>query len=112
MLVSSKEDCISSDISSSSSSMSPPSACFCSPFRSGSRNEEGRAKRLRREPPARVAESSESSGADKVEEKQRLGDAVARSLFWVLRRGEAVEEEAERREDEVEDSLDGWREDT
>lgn len=64
---------------------------------------------MRREP---LVKSSESSGADEVEEKHRLGDAAARSLFWVLRRGEAVEEEAERREDEVEDSLDGWREET
>lgn len=67
---------------------------------------------MRREPQAREVESSELSPAEEVEEKQRLGDAVARSLFWVLRRGEAVEYEAERREDEVEDSLDGWREET
>lgn len=38
---------------------------------------------------------------------------VRRSLFWVLRRGEAKEgdqEELERREDDVEDSAEGWRE--
>lgn len=46
-----------------------------------------------------------------VKEKESGGGSVFRSLFWVLRRDEEMEgEERERREDVVEDSLEGCRE--
>lgn len=57
---------------------------------------------------ARDVESRESLGTE-VREKER-DEWLPRSLFSVLRRGEVKEgekEEAERREDEVEDRLEG-----
>lgn len=68
---------------------------------------------MSRGPPARDVESRESLGTEEVREKERRGESLARSLFWVLTRGEAREgkrEEVERREDDVEERMDGWRE--
>lgn len=62
--------------------------------------------------PARDVESRESLGTE-VREKERRGESLFRRVFSVLRRGEVREgekEEVERREDEVEDRLEGWRE--
>lgn len=62
----------------------------------------------------RDVESKDFLVIEEVKEKDRLGNSVVRRLFWVLRRGEvrvaAKEEEEGRREEEVEDSLEGWRE--
>lgn len=48
-----------------------------------------------------------------VREEEERSEQLDRSLLSVLRRGEMMEaehEEVERREDEVEDRLEGWRE--
>lgn len=48
-----------------------------------------------------------------VMEEEERSEQLDRSMFSVLRRGEMMEaehEEVERREDEVEDRLEGWRE--
>lgn len=66
---------------------------------------------MSRAPLGRDVESKEAFGTEEVKEKERLGESVVRSLFWVLRRGEvreAAREEVERREDEVEHRLEGW----
>ncbi len=66
-------------------------------------------KRLSRSLLIRDVESRESE----VREEERRGEWLFRRLFSVLRRGEVREcekEELERREDEVEDRLEGWRE--
>lgn len=60
-------------------------------------------------------ESRDSLGTDVevVREKERAGEWLLRSLFSVLRRGEVREgerEDEDRREDEVDDRLEGWRE--
>lgn len=64
---------------------------------------------------ARDVKSRESLGTDveEVREKEKPGELLLRSLFSVLSRGEVKEgekEDVERREDEVDDRLEGWRE--
>lgn len=65
--------------------------------------------------PARDLKCRDSLGPDVegVREKERLGEWSLRSLFSVLTRGElskGEKVEVERREDEVDDRLVGWRE--
>lgn len=104
-LVVSKLHGITSDISS----VSLPSSVFGSPPRPWGRNEGGWRKGLNKALLARDEERAASSRTEEVREKERWGESVVRSLFWVLRRGEAIEE-VERREDVVEERLDGWKE--
>lgn len=61
----------------------------------------------------RDVESRDSLETEEVKEEEKRGDWLVRSLFSVLRREvvrEGDKEEAERREDEVEQRLEGWRE--
>lgn len=66
---------------------------------------------MSRAPLASDVESRELLGIDveEVKEKERRDESLFRSLFWVLRR-EGEKEEVERRVEEVEDRLEGWRE--